>query len=269
MNDMVITLDIDTSDNTNMTEHRKNYYFSDFTSDNYRRLIDIAKENFCFTTFSELESNNDKRFVLWRHDIDMSPQRAVKLAEIESERKVYSTYFLHLHSAFYNAFEADVVECVKRILNLGHHLGLHFDNGFYSDLDLSSFEHWLRIEADILESVFDVSIKVFSFHNPTPFAIASTDLRYAGIINVTSSYFREDVTYCSDSNGYWRFRRLEDVLRDPQVKRLQVLTHPVWWQDEVMSPKQRILRCINGRAKKTIEGYDKLLMEFDRENVDQ
>jgi hypothetical protein len=50
-------------------------------------------------------------------------------------------------------------------------------------------------------------------------------------------------------------------------KRIQVLTHPEWWQKEVMRPRQRIQRCIDGRAKKIAMLYDKLLQEWGRENV--
>jgi hypothetical protein len=40
------------------------------------------------------------------------------------------------------------------------------------------------------------------------------------------------------------------------------------WQDEVMSPKQRVERCIEGRAMKTRRWYDDVLRRAGRENVD-
>lgn len=245
----------------------KNYYICDFTRSNYSNLIKVAKDKYHFCNFTDFVGH--ERYVIWRHDVDASAHSAVRLAEIEAENNVNATYFLHLHSVFYNALEKNIIECFMKILNLGHNLGLHFDSDFYGNLDQSKFEYWLRYEAEILESIFKVPIKVFSFHNTTPFAMACTEHEYAGLINATSSYFREKVAYCSDSNGYWRFRRLEDVLHDPQIQRLQVLTHPEWWQEEEMSPRQRILRCIDGRAKKTIEKYDRALREFGRENVEK
>ncbi len=247
---------------------KNKYDFSDFTIDNYKRLIDIAKENFKFISFNDLISNKDKKFILWRHDIDASVHRAVKLAEIEAERKVKATYFVHLHSTMYNAFEPEIVDCIKKILNLGHNLGLHFDQEFYGELINKHFEFFLKFEASLLEMLFGVQISVFTFHNTTPFAVSCIKRKYAGLINATSTYFREQVTYCSDSNGYWRFKRLEDVLLDPKIKRLQVLTHPEWWQDEVMSPRRRILRCVEGRATRIIEQYDRALNMFGRVNFD-
>jgi len=50
--------------------------------------------------------------------------------------------------------------------------------------------------------------------------------------------------------------------------RLQVLTHPAWWQDEPMSPMARVNRCIDGRAEKTRRKYYQLFDEKpDRLNV--
>lgn len=242
------------------------FNFSDFTRSNYSNIIRIGKNIFHFSTYTNFVPNN--RFVIWRHDVDISMHSAVKLAEIEANHNVSATYFIYTHSPFYNLLEKDIYECVKKILSLGHNIGIHFDSEFYGELNLSSFNYWLNYEATLLESYFNAPIKAFSFHNTTPFAISCKDYEYSGLINATSTYFREEVEYCSDSNGYWRYRRLEDVLQNPQVQRLQVLTHPEWWQEEIMSPRKRILRCIDGRANKTIKLYDNLLREFNRENVD-
>ena len=49
-------------------------------------------------------------------------------------------------------------------------------------------------------------------------------------------------------------------------ERLHVLTHPEWWQAEAMSPRRRIMRCIEGRAAPE-ENYDALLADNQRVNV--
>jgi len=73
--------------------------------------------------------------------------------------------------------------------------------------------------------------------------------------------------HCSDSNGYWRFKRLEDVLMDRSIDKLQVLTHPVWWQDEVSSPRARVHRSIDQRASNLKDRYHDRLAKFDRLNI--
>ena len=91
---------------------------------------------------------------------------------------------------------------------------------------------------------------------------------YGGMINAYAAYFKKEVGYCSDSNGIWRFRRLEDVVTKAEDTRLQILTHPEMWQATVMSPRQRIHHCIRGRAEKNIFNYDRDLIAFNRENID-
>ena len=88
------------------------------------------------------------------------------------------------------------------------------------------------------------------------------------MINTYSSFFRNEVGYCSDSNGYWRHKRLEDILNAKEYPCMQVLTHPIWWDKKIMSPKQKIRKCIEQRAKETENYYDKILDQMGRMNID-
>jgi hypothetical protein len=241
------------------------YHYADFTRANYRRLLRLAKERYRFRTFTDFD--REERFVLWRHDVDASVHSALRLAEIESGEGVVSTYFLHLHSAFYNLLERPVAECVTRILQGGHRLGLHFDASYYGARAEHDLEALLAAERRLLGEAFGADVDVFSFHNPDAVTLGFVEWSYAGMVNTYARYFREEVGYCSDSNGYWRFRRLEDVLDDGTDQRLQVLTHPEWWQERPMPPRERVQRCIDGRARRTGEAYDAVLRGAGRENV--
>jgi hypothetical protein len=193
----------------------------------------------------------------------------MKLAKIEMEEGVKATYFLLLHSEFYNALEKDVVKCILQIIKYGHNLGLHFDPNFYDLTNRSSkLEYYLKIEKQLLENIFETEINVFSFHNPDIGNWLQVDReKIAGMVNTYSAYIRDKYTYCSDSNGYWRFKRLEDVLLKEDNEKLQILTHPGWWVPTVMSPRERISRCIEERAAKQHIQYDSFLLELSRENV--
>ena len=72
---------------------------------------------------------------------------------------------------------------------------------------------------------------------------------------------RSSFTYCSDSNGFWRYRSLHDVVSDVAVRRLYALTHPDVWTPEPMDARARIQRCFDGRARRAAADYDAFLRQ--------
>ena len=76
--------------------------------------------------------------------MDFSPERALELATIEHEMGVKSTYFLLMHSPFYNLFEKQNFEMFCKIRELGHDLALHFDFAFYESEDKKYIEECMR-----------------------------------------------------------------------------------------------------------------------------
>ena len=88
----------------------------------------------------------------------------------------------------------------------------------------------------------------------------------AGLVNADGAGIKARFAYGSDSNGYWRFRRLADVIADSGPL-LQVLTHPEWWVPEPMAPRARVQRAIDGRAAYMAAKYDAALADAGRENV--
>ena len=237
----------------------------DFTRAEYRRLLRLVKTKWPFQVYGELDRGS--RFVLWRHDVDFSLHSALALARIEAEEGVRSTFFLHLHSQFYNLLEPGMRTLAREIISLGHHIGLHFDSHYHGVSSENGLDEPILWEASILERMIASDIRVFSFHNTTPFTMSCQDETYGGLINTYAAYFQREVAYVSDSNGYWRNRTLRDVVENDSADRLQVLTHPGWWQEQWMPPRDRVWRCVSGRAARTIQGYDDALAEFGRSNV--
>lgn len=244
------------------------FYFQDFTEDNYRNILKIAKSQYSFISFCDYKQTGKN--LLMRHDIDFSIHRANKLAQIEAEEGILSTFFLFMHSPYYNLFEKEIVDLVAKIIHLGHDIGLHFDLSIYEATERKSrsFMENLSFEKGIIERFFGVQVRSFSFHNPTEIHMELyCDEEYHGMINVYSSFFKNNYKYCSDSNGYWRYDRLEDILFNETIEKLHILLHPEWWVPRAMSPNERISRCIEGRAKKCHAQYDKMLEDYGRLNV--
>ena len=87
------------------------------------------------------------------------------------------------------------------------------------------------------------------------------------MINTYSKKLKNSHYYISDSNGYWRFTRLYDLLKNHNQSKIQILIHPGHWQKSPMSPRKRIIRCIDQRAKNTLQMYDSILKTSKRKNI--
>lgn len=234
---------------------------SDFTEDGYRSALVLARGRYAFEPFG---TESEEPHVLWRHDVDASLHRAARLAAIEAEEGVRATYFLSFHSAFYNLLERPVLDAAREVVAHDHWLGLHFDSAFPGRDDVAArIDREARSLADLLER----PVVAFSFHNPglVNDDLALEDDTVAGLVNVYGRRVRERYRYVSDSNGYWRHERLFDLLEDAPP-RLHVLTHPEWWQAEPLAPRDRIVRCVEGRAEAVLREYDELLASAGREN---
>jgi hypothetical protein len=238
---------------------------SDFTEISYRSILVSAKSNYRFCGYDKIPWG--EKFILWRHDVDFSINRAASMARIESEEGIRATYFINPRSSFYNPFEPSQAELIKKIINYGHWIGLHFDaqaNRIYSEELLNEI---VNCEGRWLKEAFGVDLHAFSFHNPTREHLIYENDSYGGLVNCYSSKFKKQLPYCSDSNGYWRFRRLHDVIEKADDSCLQVLTHPGWWQKEAMPPRQRVVRCIYGRADANLKEYEQMLAINGRHNL--
>lgn len=245
-----------------------NFYFEDFTESEYRNLLRLAKDSWEIIPFTDYKKNG--RVCLWRHDVDFSMHRAYKLAQIEAEEGVRATYFVLLHSNFYNLLEDEIAKRLVKILEMGHVLGLHFDPQFYAKTtqDRDAILQQMEFEKQVLQQFFGVGVQTFSFHNPDSGSWTKVDKQeIGGLINAYGQEIRENFSYCSDSNGYWRFRRLRDVLEAAADSKLQILTHPEMWTPEPMSPRDRVARCIQGRSARQNQWYDDTLSKAGRKNV--
>jgi hypothetical protein len=240
---------------------------NDFTEQRYRELLEQARERYRFVDF--FDDYDDIGIALWRHDVDLSPQRSLALAKIESEIGVRATYFVQLTSDFYSVFDLRVRDCFREIHKLGHRIGLHFDASFHTPDKREELENALAFEASVLSRLVGSKVEVFSLHNPTVSPeIPMEEEIISGLVNAGAPTLYQHFTYCSDSNGYWRHQPLAKVLVDKDVERVYVLTHPGWWQLDTMTPRERVKRCIDGRRHKVLTAYDTLLAEHGRPNID-
>ena len=235
--------------------NREKYRFDDFTFDNYKRLLQLAREQGFQFIFHKDEFVESRKDIIWRHDVEFEPDLALKMAQIEHKEGVVATYFFQLHCPYYNILEPYYRDVFYQIKGLGHHIGLHFDSAYWGINDENQLGHFIRLDKEYLEANLKVGIDTFSFHNTTPFTQSCLEYQYGGLINVYASYFKERYSYCGDSLGYWRFDRLEDRLKDETILHLQVLTHDANWNAVALSPRERFSRTIRHHAERVINGH--------------
>lgn len=257
---------------TKKMTNREKYLFDDFTFENYRRLIQIAKNNGFQFILHKDKFNLDRKDIIWRHDVEFSPEKALKMARIEYEEGVCATYFWQLHSNYYNTASTFFLDILKQISDLGHHIGLHFDSHFWNINTEEELNSYIRLDAEYLESIMrrvglENLIDTFSFHNTNEFILNCRKSMYGNLINVYSSYFKEHYDYCGDSTGIWRFDRLEDRINDPEIRHLQVLTHDGVWSDRAMSPHARVMNSIQSEADRLKTEYAIKLPQTGNINV--
>lgn len=235
------------------------YLFDYFTLDNYKGLVALAIEKgFNFISFTD-DIVPERKDILWRHDVEFEPDIALKMAEIEHSLDVKATYFFQIHSPYYNLFDSHYTEVFNKIKNLGHWVGLHFDSHYYGINDEKQLNKYIKLDKNYFENVLKVKIETYSFHNTTPFTQSCLEYKYGDLINVYSSHFKKNFKYCGDSLGYWRFDILDEVLVDPKVQHLQVLTHDANWSEEVLSPRKRLTNVFFKQAARLdIEQIDGL-----------
>jgi hypothetical protein len=243
------------------------YRFNDFTMSNYKKLLEIALQNYSFSFYSDIKSYGNKTMIL-RHDVEFSVPIALEMAKIEHQLGIKSTYFIQLHGDFYNALESNTFNIFKEIESLGHEIALHFDAHFWQIENEKDLDQFLHIDKKTFALYFQVEPKVFSFHNNNAFTLSCNKDSYLGMINVYADYYKKDIGYCADSTGYWRFEILEDRLIMAKDSVLQVLIHDGMWQNEVLSPRRRVYKVIEDHANFMKKSYDETLVKFGAKNID-
>ena len=198
-----------------------------FTYEFYRELLRRVTAEFEPATVSAFDTTGDRLRAFVRHDIDVSVERAVKLAEVEHDAGVAATYMVLTDSPLYDLDEH--AREIRRLADLGHEVGLHYDltDDDGSRQELAATVPEIAASRDRLASVLAESVDSVSFHRPTEQVIEGPGT-VAGMVNA----YREELleAYLSDSMGRWREGppvEQIDALANPP--RLQILTHPVWW----------------------------------------
>ena len=144
--------------------------------------------------------------VILRHDVDLSLDAAIAMAEVEAGEGAWSTWFVMTRSVFYNLDSSEGEHALGRLRELGHRIAHH---AVYPHIDLDD-----RFDA------------VIAWHNPEPGYMRTP---VSGAVNVMGPPFFEPEHYRSDSNQRWRHGCPHEKLARGGFEWLQLLIHPEIW----------------------------------------
>ncbi len=199
-----------------------------FDLDHYRELLHCAqKGGYAFAAFDRDPHEGD---LLLRHDVDLSLDAALRLAELEAQEGAFATYFLMTDSVFYNLASSEGRSALERLRKLGHRIGLH---AVYPDARF--------------DQRFD---PVVAWHNPDP-TYMSAPVEAAA--NVMEPRFFSPATYRSDSNQHWRHGCPHEELAETRFAWLQLLTHPEIWVYPGASMRETMLAMLDAERERRVE----------------
>jgi hypothetical protein len=228
----------------------------DFTFEIYDKLLDAGLDaGYEHITVREYLSRDTlpDRFIIYRHDVDRKPQNALKMAKLESEHNIPSTYYFRTID---KTLEASLVMDIEQ---LGHEVGYHYEDLDRADGDTDSAHDSFSNHIENLRS--HATIDTVCMHgNP----LTSHDNRDMW---TNGKHFEEydllgeaylsmdfvDVTYFSDTGRTWKDGSLKikdtpvgetrktididssleliDLLKAKDLDRLCILSHPNRWAD--------------------------------------
>jgi len=224
----------------------------DFTFAKYKRFCEaMINSNYKILTVKEyLTSSKPDKCIILRHDVDLKPDRSLKAAEIENEFGIRSTYYFRMTDEVFQP------EIIKRIAELGHEIGYHYEVLDKAKGDFAKAIEIFKRELDELRKLCD--IKTICMHGNSRTEWDNRDLwriydfREFGIIG--EAYLSVDfskIVYFSDTARTWNPKyKVKDIPMNPanpiidktdelikliktkEFSCIYILMHPDDWCDE-------------------------------------
>jgi hypothetical protein len=200
----------------------------EFSLRHYADLLEAAKAaGYRFSGFGREPASGD---LILRHDVDLSLDAALELAELEASAEAPATYFLMTQSVFYNLDSPEGTRAINRLRELGHGVGLH--------------AVWPGAERD---DRFD---PVVAWHNPDPDYMSQP---LDGLVNVMQPPWFDPDHYRSDSNQQWRHGCPHQQLAAGEFDWLQLLTHPEIWVYPGATMRESMLAMLDAERDRRLE----------------
>ena len=238
-----------------------------FSFEDYRKIISIIQSTGLQANYKEALTRD--KFIIMRHDVEYSVDRAYALSRVERSMDFTSTYFFQWTNNSYNILSRRNMDMIKDMHERGHNIGLHFALNGATDMDF--IRKQIVKEIRILSEMFGFEIDTFSIHRPSK-DVLRENIKLPGIINAYQDDFftfaenvSEDtpieVKYMSDANHIWRYGYPNEA-NITSYDKVQILTHPFAWTKKGYDNFDNYKTLILEKQMEMIESVDNECKDF-------
>jgi hypothetical protein len=138
-----------------------------------------------------------------------------------------------LSSPYYNALEAENLQRIRTLRELGMGIGLHYDNSIKLQ-DANQCCSEIIIQLGMLQHhIGELEEKSVTFHKPLRGVdINAETVNLLNLSNIYSPNFDQRFKYISDSGHNWRENPYDIINTNDMV---HINTHPEWYNNEEMN----------------------------------
>ena len=228
----------------------------DFTLTKYKELCGVITDSEFtpLTVKKYLTEPTPRKVVILRHDVDKKTENALKMAKIEHDFGIDTTYYFR---AIKKVFKPDIM---KEIAGLGHEIGYHYEVLVRAKGDKKKAIELFERELTEFRRICDINTICMHGNSLSRWDNRDIwkqyDFKEFGIIG--EAYLSIDfnkVMYLSDSGGCWDNRgfRIKDVaasnrmqslkirntndeialIKNNTVEKMCILAHPDRWNDSL------------------------------------
>jgi hypothetical protein len=220
----------------------------DFTFEKYSVLCnELINSGYTILTVREyLSSRPKKEYAIIRHDVDTKPDRALRMAQLEHNMGISSTYY------FRHTPEIFKPQIIQEVANLGHEIGYHYEVLSKTNGDYPKAIILFKEELNDLKKISPISTICMHGSPLSPYDNRDLwnvyDFREYGIEGEAYLSMDADMYYCSDTGWRWDKKHkvrdhlqgnrefdaktTDDIIlavRERRVPSLYLLVHPGNW----------------------------------------
>jgi len=231
---------------------------ANFSYAEYQKILDYYKN--IILDFKDIDEHS-KTFCILRHDVEFSLERALKIAKIDKDNDIKSSFFIQVINNAYNPLSVFSNRIIKEIESYGHYVGLHLYVSHIEQGDIESLKNELNRQVRLLEVCIEAKVDRFSYHRPPSWVLSIDTEQFSNLINAYSTPYFElinsgkpvKVKYIADSNHQWKYGHPLEVYEN---KCFQLLIHPDEWSEKGGSEYENFSEIINEAKNQIIENID-------------